>query len=247
MDPLLARLPKYFPSSNWPLLPCPACEGGRISVARKTDFVEVETGVSANARRADWWDPIDYEGRFVAVLTCGNSDCREKVAVQGNAAVDFDEHGHYETVLQCKYFDPPLRLIRVPHDCPDPIRREVDAASRLAWVDPGSAATRLRVAVERVLDNQRVRKTSSPGKRLTAHARIQLLRQKRSDVAALLEAVKWIGNQSVHEGDVPIDALVDGATLLEAALGLLYDDSTVSALRAAKEINKARGRRARRA
>ena len=77
---------------------------------------------------------------------------------------------------------------------------------------------------------------------MNTHDRIEALQTKEPEVAATLEAVKWIGNACSHTQTLSIQDVLEGAALLERALRQIYDTSDEELARLAKQINKRRGR-----
>lgn len=118
---------------------------------------------------------------------------------------DVDERGHwygqYETFYELKYCEPALRLLAVPAGTPE-----------LIWLNPSSAANRLRAAIDQLLTDLGVSKSGS------THKRIERLAAPRPEVATVLEAVKWIGNDGSHMAALPLKDVLEGVALLERAL-----------------------------
>lgn len=252
MEKAAQRLTQAFPSAQWPSMPCPTCADGRLAVAKTDDFVSRETGPSRRERDNDFdgrWDPFMWEGRFSAILTCGDVTCGEIVVASGSSYMDQvqgrDGRADYEEQLRLRFVTPPLRLLNLPDGCPKEVKAEVDAAFALIWTDPGGAGARLRVAVERVLDHQKVKKVGASSKRgnvrLSAHERILMLAQQKPEPAELLEAVKWLGNEASHIGSLSAADFLDGADIFEQAVRLLYDKRQAEIQKKAKAINQRKG------
>lgn len=188
----LLPLASWFPQGAWPRLPCGSCDGGELRVGSPN-----EIDVAARHRDHPGWEPDWIRGFFTSSAECSNRHCQGVAVVVGDMKVDadVDEHGHweYDTFYRIRYVDPPLSLVKVPGGCPDDVSAAIADASRLLWIDSGSAANRLRTAVELLLTSLGVRKTTTGRKRMTTHARIDALRLARPEVAEVLEAVKWIG------------------------------------------------------
>lgn len=157
---------------------------------------------------------------------------------------DVDERGHwhgqYDTFYELRYCDPALRLLAVPDRTPEDVKRAIESASQFIWMDPSSAANRLRAGIEYLLTDLGV------AKRGTTHKRIERLAASRQDIATVLEAVKWIGNDGSHTAVMPLKDVLEGVALLERALTLVYDDTAAQLDQLAREINtrsRSRGRR----
>lgn len=149
----------------------------------------------------------------------------------------------YQSNYRLRSCVPALPIVKAPSGCPEPVKEALSQAAQVIWMDPGAAGNRLRFAIERVLDDRKVaRTTASNGKRsrLSLHARIDRLRAKDKAAAEVLEAVKWIGNQASHEDSVTIDGALEAARILEHALVLMYDRSPDEIRRRVQKINKER-------
>lgn len=237
-------LAEWFKHSEWPDALCPACEIGAL---RADTAAEHEGTASSNARTHEEWDPEWISGLFTCVLRCQRSTCQEIVAAMGRWKVreEYEAYGppEYEKFYLLEMTTPPLPIIRIPASCPSPVRESVHRAARVVWVDPGAAASRLRVAIELLLDAKgiprRTRATSGGSlSQLTLHSRIGRLAPSLENVGELLEAVKWIGNQGSHEDSLSVADVLTGAELLEHALSLLYDTQPADLRRRAAKINR---------
>lgn len=252
MGAALISLADWQPLRRWPALPCGGCESGTLII---DEPVEVETGRSKQLRKHEAWEPEWIEGFFTASARCSNAACGETAVIAGEMSVDTATAPHeqhtgyppdqYETYYRLHYVEPGLRIVQLFESCPGELCTAVRAASRVLFVDPPSAAGRLRTAVEILLDDVGIATRGVDGKRLTAHRRIDELRKGRSElveVADLIEAVKWLGNAGSHTIDSPglLDVL-EGAELLERAIALVYDTSGARLLARAKQITTHRG------
>lgn len=233
----LLPLGSWFPQGSWPQLPCGECATGELQVGTPS-----EIDVSARYREHEAWEPEWISGHFSVQAECSNRGCRSIALIAGKMKVDTDvnEHGHwygqYDTFYELKYCEPPLRLLTIPDGTPDDVKRAIGSASRVIWIDPSSAANRLRVAIEHLLTDLGVPKLKS------THRRIERLAAARPGVASVLEAVKWIGNSGSHTGPTSLKDVLEGVALLERALVLVYDDTADQLDELAREINhRARG------
>lgn len=229
----LLPLGSWFPQGSWPRLPCGECATGELQLGTPS-----EIDVSARYRDHEAWEPEWITGHFSVQAECSNRECRSIALVAGKMKVDanVNEHGHwygqYATFYELRYCEPPLRLLTIPDKTPDDVRRAIVSASRVIWVDPSSAANRLRAAIEYLLTDLGVPKLRS------THKRIERLASTRQDVATVLEAVKWIGNSGSHSGAMPLKDVLEGVALLERALHIVYDDTADQLDQLAREINE---------
>jgi hypothetical protein len=221
---------------------------------RDGNILEEETGLSKEARKDEAWDPEWIMGRFAAKLICG--DCGDPAFVIGQW--DVEEYWDHDTPpeLMPRYSPlailPPPRIIVVPEGTPDDVQENLDGAFGFFWHDLDAAGNRVRTAVERILDDQRVPKVPSAKNRrtrLTLHTRLERFKDKNADAAELLMAVKWIGNAGSHSRSLTRDDLMDGFDLIEQVLIELYSSHAKRTLKLAKSINRRRrprgGRRVR--
>ncbi|MFN3256987.1 MAG: DUF4145 domain-containing protein [Ilumatobacter sp.] len=228
----LLPLGSWFPQGNWPRLPCGECSTGELQIGKPT-----EIDIAAGYQDHEGWEPEWIHGHFTVQAECSNRSCRSIALVAGKMKVDadVDEGGHwygeYDTFYELRYCDPPLRLLTVPDGTPEDVKRAIESASQVVWMDPSSAANRLRASIEYLLTDLGV------PKRGTTHTRIQRLAASRQDVATVLEAVKWIGNDGSHTAALPLKDVLEGVALLERALHLVYDRTAEELDQLADEIN----------
>jgi hypothetical protein len=234
----LLPLGSWFPRGSWPRLPCGACATGELRIGEPT-----EVDVAARYKDDPGWEPEWIHGHFSVQAECTDRQCRSIALVAGRMKVDtdVDERGHwygqYGTFYELKYCEPALRLLGVPDGTPDDVKRAIESASQVIWMNPSSAANRLRAAIEQLLTDLCV------PKRGTTHRRIERLASSRPEVATVLEAVKWIGNDGSHTASLPLKDVLEGVALLERALTLVYDRSAEELDRLAQDINEGRRRR----
>lgn len=243
----LRLLDDWVQESSWPHTDCPVCGAGSLT---PDSIVSVEAAASSRHHDHEAWEPEWIHGTFHGVLRCSVGRCNEPVSIAGDYKVDMvmapggGWYGEYEAFYRLRYALPALPLLAPPDKTPETVRRAVEAASALLWIDPGAAGNRLRFAIEELLTAQRVRRSiMKDGKRirLTTHRRIELLRQRKEAASDALMAVKWIGNEGSHADALTATDVIDGAELLGHALRLLYDDSAKQMERRIRKINKAKG------
>ncbi len=180
---------------------------------------------------------MDYVGTFTSVLGRNNPQCRETFRAAGDTFFDFDENGRTELVARLRTIWPPLPLIQLPSKCPTAISTEITSASAVVWISFATAVSRLRSAVERLLDDKGIERPVRG--RPTLADRIRTLGTQEPPVQDLLSAVTWSGNAGAHGETVKFEDVVDAAEILERALALLYGTDDVA--RRAREINLRKG------
>lgn len=241
------------PFAVFPPWPCPACEIGTVALIDGSLTI-IETGLSKQAHDVDAWEPTWKDERFTAMLACNNVYCDESVATCGRTRHEEDhdwerQELNWTRLLEPKFFSEAPPVFPIPQNCPDQIKRELKRAFSLMWSDIGSSANRLRSAIEVLLDERRIRKTTLNGSgqriHLTLHRRIGLFQKKYADAAPPLEAVKWLGNVGSHASldTLTIDDLLDGFELFEHAIERIYVRPEEHIRRLAIAVSKQKGRR----
>lgn len=241
-------LADWVTKDSWPHVACPVCGEGYVAIE---EIREQETAKSESLRDHEGWEPDWIHGFFVGTLRCTLPNCREVVAIAGTFKVDADRapngawYGDYSSFFKIQHAAPALPLLVFPDGTPDQVKEAVHQAASVLWVDPGAAANRLRMAIEGLLTAKKVPRTSITKRRrrerLSAHQRIERLKQIHEEAGEALMAVKWIGNEGSHEeGALSVLDVIDGAEFLEHALSLIYDQKKKALLRKVKAINKAK-------
>ncbi|WP_344949757.1 DUF4145 domain-containing protein [Actinomadura miaoliensis] len=205
---------------------------------------------SKRAHDHENWDPDWIQGSYYAILSCPRQECLERVISVGEMQVapvvteSGSWYGEYDDHLLPKYFQPPLNIIDLPDKCPADIGAQIEDASRILFMDPDSAANRIRVAIETLLTANKVPRSATGKKgryRLTTDARIKRFAEKKPEVADFLKAVKWIGNAGSHEKSLTTSDVLDGIELFHHAIDLLYNNRRQELARLATKINQNKG------
>src|SRR5262245_14021802 len=136
-----------FRIDHLPTWPCPSCESG-VLITTEDRIKRFETAASKRHGVTEDWEPGDYRGHHLAVLTCNNPKCKEDVIMVGEAG---EEHVHdYDPPsgrfdeslipdLRPLHFLPPLKLFRIHARTPERIERALLSAFSLIWCDPPSS------------------------------------------------------------------------------------------------------------
>ena len=230
---------------------CPTCGKGRYKVVDNT-LVELETGPSKREHSHDEWDPEWVEKRFVAIMRCDLISCGQVAAVSGDSGVlSFEEYtpeGEYDhsygSYYKPKLITPAPIPIGLPSKTPKELKKAVSDAASLIWISPESAANKIRQAIEILMDEKTVRKTSiKNGKRtkLSLHARIVEFTKGDAGNGSTLLATKWLGNSGSHNGGVERDDVLDAFDMIEVVLDNLYETAKKEILRKVIAINKRKG------
>lgn len=243
----IQRLATRIYKDNWPLFPCRSCRAGLQKV---TNLNQSEAEASKKLRSDDDFYPEDMYGNFAAISTCQN--CKDKVYIVGGYGVEEmfleDDEGRpqsaFTDVYMIKYMIPAFQILKLPKHCPESVQPLIDEAAEVFFVSPDLCANRIRTSIDALLTDQKVprfRTKSGKRRRLSVHERIELFKGTNTEVAELLEAVKWIGNEGSHQSILNFADLIDGLEIYGLALKMLYDKSTVAIRKKATLINKHRG------
>jgi hypothetical protein len=249
----LSDLAGWVTRANWPRVLCPECLVGTVALDKADEIMDLRSVESVRLARAGEGPQEELTGTFTGTLLCDNSDCSSRLAVAGDWGYfyDFDIFDGYgqPTLVdsyRVKYVNPALPMIRLPARAPAAVKASVSSAAAVFFLNPNAAAGRLRHAVEALMDAQRVPKTalsSKTGKRVRKelHARIEQFRSTQPDIADVLLAVKWIGNEGAHGEEMSVRDVEMCGLPLEAALAALYGRDDDELRRLVRAINRHKG------
>ncbi|PBB41313.1 hypothetical protein CK222_22345 [Mesorhizobium sp. WSM3866] len=194
--------PEQFEDDAFPAFPCPSCRPGRLELDKAT-LKTIRLGSADREHRAKGYWAENDAGRFTCTLVCSNRRCREVVAVMGDASSDeFGAHQLSSLRPHCLYPGPPL--IDIPDAVPKPAAEAMKQAFTAFWGDRGSAANRLRISVERIMDAEGIKAAG-----LKLHERIDLFGKAQPDLMDTLDALRHVGNLGSHDGNVSREAILD--------------------------------------
>lgn len=238
---------RLAPKNSIPGLPCPQCTPGKLKVVRDTLAVREPKYVSDwRGKNPDDWEPDFAVERWSATLRCDEPACGEFVNMIGDIEVvevdlDLDDglpSWGYQDVLRIQAVFPVPPLFRISDNVPKPVKKQLELAFRMFWTDTSACVSRLRTAVERLLDDQAVPKErlltkgKNAGKmhRMDLHERIDSF-TNGSAHKDQLQGLRNIGNLGTHGGDdVEDDDLFDAVDVLEFVLTGIYDTKTINAM-----------------
>ncbi|MCD2155816.1 DUF4145 domain-containing protein [Rhodococcus cerastii] len=236
------KLCNPFNSDDWPHLVCPSCGKGRL-IPPKEEELAGHIPRQHTAATRDIGEPEDTHGTFYVHLSCNLPICEDWAVATGDCTYvrnpeswKPDWSDFITLVLRVRTMYPPVGIVSIPEKTPDVVVAELNRAASVTWIDPRSAVTTLRVALERLMDAQDVRR----GK-LDLDGRIKLFTNANEELGKLLLAVKHVGNGGAHRSDQmsPVD-VVDMAEFIGIVLEGLYDteDRRSAALARAERINQ---------
>lgn len=247
MDRKLLKLP--FSPENSPDWLCPTCEKGVLQIKRNT-FAKEELTHSREERSHTAWEPEWIKYVYTCLLICSNDKCKEVVANSGTGSVDWelvaDEHGEpvqiHDDFFLPKYFEPPLKLIHIPDNCPKSVSGPLNESCKLFFISPSAALNNVRIAIEELLTELKIRRfVQLNGKRrlINLHQRINLLPEKYAQFKDIILAIKWLGNAGSHgHGEVTTDDVMDAYELTEYILEEVYESKTKKSNAIARKVNK---------
>lgn len=230
---------RFFTEEKVPGLPCPACAPGKLKLVADS-FEIVEPTSSEKFRNTPDWGPENIVQRWSARLQCDETACGEFVHVMGDSGVGetyVDEHETWglEDIFEIRAVFPAPPLFRPSKLVPISVRKELDIAFQLFWIDPAACAGRLRTAVEMMLDHQKVPRQGvnklgevydmKLNDRINAFAK----HAKGADAKDLLHGLRNIGNMGAHGNEVTREEVFDGVDVLEDVLRGIYDQQSIKA------------------
>ncbi len=226
---------------NWKTRkPCPSCESGLLIPPKQGGFIQSETNESKEMNSYGGYYYTEYV--FSLHLKCSN--CNETVVVSGKMSIENypsdEEQGIQTNIIPISFFPAP-KIISIPKSCPKTVSKLLNESFGLYWLDISSCANKIRISIEVLLNELKVKKTKtvqSKRKNLSLHERILLYKSINSEVANFLLAIKWIGNAGSHFSDITKEDILDAYELLEFSLEQLYEDKKKKLVKMSKEINK---------
>ena len=226
-----------FVVSKTPDWKCSSCtEGGLI--IDESMFIFQESDQSIANRDHEAWEIEWIEFNFIGSLTC--SQCKENTFFTGvGSVVDFQdpESGEHEPeeIFTPKYFQPPINIFSIPEGCPDSVKEMLLQSFSVAWANFSGAASLLRVAIERLMEEIAPELDGTLGNKINSYA------EENEVTGELLKAVKWLGNTGSHQGDVVEHELAAAYKIFDLALMSLYCNEAEEIADIARLINEAKG------
>lgn len=214
-----------FMMEDAPSFPCPFCTAGHLSVKHDT-LREEMIAASREYFAGDGYDPdYDYK-RFIFLMNCQNRKCQEVVAVAGKThyverADDFGGR-RFDTYYSPETMIPGPPLMAIPERTPPNAAEAMRQAFTAFWGDRGSAANRLRISVERIMDAEGIPKTAANGSELKLFKRIEKFGETHPSLKDTLDGLRHVGNLGSHDGDVSREALLDAFEVYQEWLRDFY-------------------------
>lgn len=219
-----------FSAGDVPAYVCPRCGQGTLRLDKETIHEARTADSRAFFEAEDFYDPVLDEGRFILMLVCSRGTCGEPVTVSGTTSnsTHYGPEGEvdFETMYHPASMIPGPHLASIPEGTPELVAKALKQGFTLFWTDLGASANKLRVAAERLLDSRKVKKTTINKQRkrvtLSLASRIDIYAKQNAAHKPFLDALRWVGNQASHEGEIDREDLLTGYELMQEGLRDLY-------------------------
>lgn len=237
----------YFKLDSIPAYKCPACRKGTLM---KVDHFAQSTAASNREMEQGsvegWWEPENDVQIFRVDLKCGS--CQEIIIVIGDGFVEqeheVDFNGEWErywvTYYRPQYFWPPLQFINCPPATPDDVCKHLHNAAAQYFSSPASACNSLRMAAEEILNTLGIER-STREKFISLGNRIKKL-PNDSNEFALLDAIRWLGNDGSHsDSTLNHDDVESAFTIMDVLVEVLFSDRQRKTIELAGKIRESKG------
>ncbi|MCM0666386.1 DUF4145 domain-containing protein [Flavobacterium tyrosinilyticum] len=214
---------------------CPICKIGILSITNLNSKI-----IPGQEEMIKYNYPHGIDYVFSGILVCKNISCKNVVAIVGSVLKDIQDvcqesNGEYVeeyfSAYYPKYFFPPLKIIEISQKVKKEVAEQLNLSFSHFFNDLSSCANRIRNSIELILDDleapkkYRDAKTNKLKAFRTLHHRIENYQKKTKNkkIANLLFAIKIIGNEGSHIGDITLDDVLDAYEFLESILDFVYD------------------------
>lgn len=237
------------------LLICPRCKKGLMKENEEKSHNLKDIKIAEPHFALEYNMHESSEKLRSSLYECEQSDCDGELVLIEEEKGELNpknqpfyvfEYEPYIYKRTIKYMNPSVDIIEIPNQLDEKMSEILRSSFILFWIDEDSCGNKIRSAIEKLLDIQKVNKTTinKKGKRqkLNLHQRIEKFKDKKAEIAKYLLALKWIGNQGSHNGKYKLtkSELIDAYEILELSLADLYDKTRVNVDKLTKKINKAK-------
>jgi len=223
--------------SKWP---CPNCYSIGL---KKLEIRSYENNYSKSKRKTK-----SKEGVFVGILKCIHEDCSCIISVCGDYRMSQNKNKIVEDFFPL-HFNPPIPIFKVAEyeEISFELIEVINMAFRLFWTDLNACSNKIRIVIEQILNDKKIRKTKKLDKPkygrktedISLHKRIILFGEKYPGLDKHLTAIKWIGNEGSHKYEgLDVNDLLDAFAILEDVLESLYGYRSKELNSTIKRINK---------
>ncbi len=238
-------LKRNFNNKNPKHFPCPKCNVGIL------ELKDIMTNITPTGKHMDYHNyqqGIEY--LFSGILQCKNSDCKELITVCGKCLknIVYDKKLPDGQIVEDrisdyfpKYFYPNLKLFNLSEQIPDNVAKQINLSFSNYFDDLSSCANRLRHSIELILNDLKAPKWKkcNNGKIFkfnNLHQRIEHFGKRNKNIANHLLALKIIGNEGSHIGNLQTDDIIDAYEILEQLIEITYIKNTKRIADLANEI-----------
>lgn len=233
-----------FSKDNFPNWICSKCNTGLFKIVKDTFHVACD-GTTEMYRFRDNFTSHHYCSRFCAILRCNNKNCQESAVITGRgwlgcvAKYDYEEVEYYKP----EYCHPPPAIFKIPEKTPEEITNDILESFSIFLSQPNCAGNKIRTSIEKLMDFQKVRKTTTSRKtrkrvKLTLHNRIVAYGKKNDKLSENILAIKWIGNSASHTQGLKVKDIFDAYDLLHYVLNEIYGNGAKHIAKITKTRNK---------
>lgn len=232
------RFKDFFSENGIPEWKCPHCKSGKL-VLNNENLHYHETPKSIAEHDEECWEPDWMDYRYTAIFTCNNCNGQTYCCGKGYyttwVSTDPEDPGYDEISFVPTFFEPTLNLFEIPKDCPESISSVLISSFSVAWADLSSAGNKLRITVEKLIDE------IYPDYTGNLHDKIKKIEKIDPDRAKLLMSIKWLGNHASHDDKLEECDLAFAYQVIEYVLKDIYKIEKVSLFELAESVNISRG------
>ncbi|MFN8509034.1 MAG: DUF4145 domain-containing protein [Deinococcaceae bacterium] len=248
----VTRMFAPFTLDKIPEWACPTCEKGILTIKKESFFKDEP--VDSRDHSDKEWSPEYIRYVYSCLLYCSNPNCHEVVTCTGSGNVRCDYNEENKQLEYCeefcvKFFEPPLRIISIPKNCPEEVKSPLIESFRQIFSSPNASANSVRIALDNLLTDLGIIRYSNNnlnGKKnpINLHDRIDKIPIEYSGIKDIILAVKWIGNAGSHSiVNISTSDVLDAYLMLEHLLHEIYGTEKEDVKKIAKEINENEGPR----
>lgn len=230
---------------------CPKCKNSLLKENSKKSYNLIDYKIADKSFFTEY-NMHEYSTKLkVSLCQCESSACNGEVVLieeekgelnPKNQPFFIFEYEPYIYKRTIKYMKPSVDIIDLPNQLNSELVEILKISFFLFWIDEDSCGNRIRSAIEKILDLQKINKTTinKNGKRvkLRLHQRIEKFKKKQPYAANYLFALKLLGNRASHntKNIITRNQLVDAYQILELILTDLYDKKRTDIKRLTKKI-----------
>lgn len=235
---------RTFTNENPIHFPCPFCDSGFLEPQN------IQTEITPHGKEMESYNyPYGIDYVFSGILICKNNACRDLVSINGQCLkdivygkeVDGDlVEGRFSQYIP-KFFYPNLKLFRLEKEVPKEVAEQINLSFSLYFSDLSSCGNRIRNSIELILDDLKAsRWKKTKANRIhhftKLHDRIEHFSKKNKGIGEMLLAIKIIGNEGSHVGEMKLEDIIDAYEILEEIIEYTYVNKRKRIAKIAKDI-----------